>query len=420
MTEQNIILELQQKYQKILLADGGLKTLCNALIEDVKNPVFILDRYQDDTMYLAEELKKDIQFYEYLAKRKVFKKEEIFKQNGWVIERVGYRWQEEEVFELQIKLKHSDETLGFLVVLEKEKVAEVAYLSIMQAAYAFSLKLHQNYIVRRLARKCNSELIEDIVNGRVKEKEELIKRGELAGWDLSLNYQLFLFKINRSEIYDDNNKGTTLYYYELQEQIIRNLHRIIKTYIRRKYLIFVYNDQVVLLINYPEKDNEIREDIDSIYQKIQAAFNKIDIKVAGGNYTTDCRDISASFKQASYALDFLDNMEVSDEILFYQDLGVLRLLWKLDKKELTNFANEYLAQLINYDDGNNDEWLKTLNCFLEEDSDIKASAERLNIHPNTMRYRINRLEEILDFKLDNFEIKLNLAIAYKIYQYIDL
>lgn len=418
MNREEKILSLQQKYQKILLNDGGLQTLCNALIEEVDNPVFLLDKYQDDTIYITKALKADKEFYNYLEEKEIKASEEIFCEYDILIKRVIYDWQGKEVREVQVKLSHNEETLGFLVILEENKLEKDAYIAILQAAYAFSLKLHQNYIVQRLAQKCNSELIEDLVGGRVKSKEELIKRGELAGWDLSLPYQLYTLRIDFSKIYSENNKGTTLYYYELEEQIIRYLHRIIRTHIKEKYIIFSYEKDIVLLINYISKTEKLKKDIELIYNKIQKAFKKIDIMAAGGLYSTDCREIADSFKKAIYTLDFLENTEQEKNIVFYEELGVLRLLWNIDKKELFNFANEYLNELIKYSREKDNEWLETLEVFLEEDGDINISSERLSIHPNTMRYRIKQIQEILGLDFDSFDDKLNLTIAYKIYKFI--
>ncbi|MCC3144657.1 helix-turn-helix domain-containing protein [Halanaerobium sp. Z-7514] len=139
---------------------------------------------------------------------------------------------------------------------------------------------------------------------------------------------------------------------------------------------------------------------------------------AGGLYSTDCREIADSFKKAIYTLDFLENTEQEKNIVFYEELGVLRLLWNIDKKELFNFANEYLNELIKYSREKDNEWLETLEVFLEEDGDINISSERLSIHPNTMRYRIKQIQEILGLDFDSFDDKLNLTIAYKIYKFI--
>ncbi|WP_268794128.1 helix-turn-helix domain-containing protein [Selenihalanaerobacter shriftii] len=64
------------------------------------------------------------------------------------------------------------------------------------------------------------------------------------------------------------------------------------------------------------------------------------------------------------------------------------------------------------------EWVETLGSFLEEGGSIQKAAERLHIHPNTMSYRIKRIQDILNVNLQDFEVKLNLAIAYKIYKFI--
>ena len=61
--------------------------------------------------------------------------------------------------------------------------------------------------------------------------------------------------------------------------------------------------------------------------------------------------------------------------------------------------NRYLGKIIKYDDQNKAELLKTLEVFLDNESAIQLSAEKLHIHYNTLRYRLNRIEEILEIEL---------------------
>ena len=49
--------------------------------------------------------------------------------------------------------------------------------------------------------------------------------------------------------------------------------------------------------------------------------------------------------------------------------------------------------------------------------DIEASpeaAKRLRVHPNTLRYRLDRIREIGNFDLEEAETRLNLAVALRV------
>jgi DNA-binding PucR family transcriptional regulator len=117
-------------------------------------------------------------------------------------------------------------------------------------------------------------------------------------------------------------------------------------------------------------------------------------------------------------LDFLQTTERKNVIYNYNQLGIMRLLWKINQNELKEFTIEYLAKLIEYDKGNSTEWLDTLGVYLEEGGSIQQAAKRLFIHPNTMSYRVKRIKEILGINLKDQEVQLNLLAAYKICKYI--
>ncbi|WP_052326465.1 helix-turn-helix domain-containing protein [Halobacteroides halobius] len=107
-----------------------------------------------------------------------------------------------------------------------------------------------------------------------------------------------------------------------------------------------------------------------------------------------------------------------NEVLFYDELGILRLLWQLDSPQLRQFTDEFLSNLIKYDQKNDTEWVEALGTFLQEGGKTQQAAKKLHIHPNTMRYRIKRIQEILNLDVHDFETQLNLSIAYKINKFI--
>jgi DNA-binding PucR family transcriptional regulator len=55
----------------------------------------------------------------------------------------------------------------------------------------------------------------------------------------------------------------------------------------------------------------------------------------------------------------------------------------------------------------------TLRAYLDEFGDVAATARRLHVHPNTVRYRIRRIEKLLTISLSEADERLVLALSLR-------
>jgi DNA-binding PucR family transcriptional regulator len=69
-----------------------------------------------------------------------------------------------------------------------------------------------------------------------------------------------------------------------------------------------------------------------------------------------------------------------------------------------------LQALFDYDQAREAALVDTLDQYLRRFGDVRAAAEDLHIHPNTLRYRVRRAEEILGMNLDDPDSRLLLQI----------
>lgn len=412
----NELMTMQEKYYQALMQRRGLRSFSRLLNEITGCPLYIMDSYEDDFVYADRELKNE-EFFEYIDKRQIKNAKTIFSHGNFTLERIIYKSGDKFYNELKANLGDGEKRTGVLNILEKQEIDEEKYIYIMQAAYALAIKINQIKLVHELAQKCSSELIEDLLNGRLMEKEELIKKGELAGWDLTVPYQLYTISFETLK----NDKGDEKYYlYQLRDRVIRNLHWIIKTNISRKYITFVYEDKILLLINYPEFNDSVRHEIELVSQKLIKRFSKLNFYISSGTFITNCLGIPESYQQAVQLLDFMLSTGQKNKVLFYNDLGIMRLLWEVDQDKLTAFAREFLDRLVKYDTENNSDLLNTLGVYLEEGGSIKQAADRLYIHSNTMSYRMKKIQEIMELDVKDIENQHNLLTAYKIHKHIKL
>ncbi|TCP47816.1 DNA-binding PucR family transcriptional regulator [Tamaricihabitans halophyticus] len=73
-----------------------------------------------------------------------------------------------------------------------------------------------------------------------------------------------------------------------------------------------------------------------------------------------------------------------------------------------------LAELSRYDQTGNTRYLTTLRAWLETQGDLVATAARLRVHPNTVRYRMRKMHEITDLRLDDPRKRLAMLITLAI------
>ncbi len=74
-----------------------------------------------------------------------------------------------------------------------------------------------------------------------------------------------------------------------------------------------------------------------------------------------------------------------------------------------------IAALIAYDARGTGELRRSLEAYLRHFGDVRSAAAELQVHPNTLRYRVRRAEEIVDIDLDDpagrLLVELQLAIV---------
>ncbi len=127
-------------------------------------------------------------------------------------------------------------------------------------------------------------------------------------------------------------------------------------------------------------------------------------------------ELKSSYHQAYHAYLTVRGADQGQSgIAYYEELGSLQLLTSLNgSAEADEFIEHTLGSLIKYDKEKGSNLLQTLDVYLRTAS-MKEAAEKLYIHTKTMIFRKNRIEKILERSLEDYETRLSLGIALKLY-----
>jgi sugar diacid utilization regulator len=125
----------------------------------------------------------------------------------------------------------------------------------------------------------------------------------------------------------------------------------------------------------------------------------------------------AAMREATRAADIAASMASdSPAALHFARLGALRLIFHLaDNPELRAFQRDVLGVLEASDSNRRSEFVRTLDAFLRAGGNHMRAARDLNVHRNTLIYRLERIQELLgSVNLEDPETRLNLQLALKI------
>lgn len=179
--------------------------------------------------------------------------------------------------------------------------------------------------------------------------------------------------------------------------------------------------EVLFLIPIPPNSNSekeikiIKAKIKEIKSELESSFPNMIFSFGVGKYYPKLQDLKSSYHEAITALKLGKKIFNNGSVTHFRDLGVYRFLTNTCiASELKSFINDFIAPIIKNDSENNSELLKTLKIFLECGRSNRKCAQKMYVHHNTIRYRLEQIEEICNLDINSSEDLLILEMALKI------
>lgn len=108
-------------------------------------------------------------------------------------------------------------------------------------------------------------------------------------------------------------------------------------------------------------------------------------------------------------------------IVHADELGHIMILLDARKpEELLAYAHEFLADLKAYDEKNSSELVRTLYYYIENECNLHKTAREMNVSISGMRYRISRIQELMDVDLSKASSKFEIQLSLQTYMVFNL
>jgi purine catabolism regulator len=136
------------------------------------------------------------------------------------------------------------------------------------------------------------------------------------------------------------------------------------------------------------------------------------IRVGASPLHEDAATLQRAYEHALEALALLPALGDDRKVAQFDELGILHWLHAVPQDLLAeNAFARSIQRLAEHDRARGAELLHTLEVFLECDGNSVRAAERLIVHRHTLKYRLQRIEELCEVDVSDPLCKLNLRAA---------
>ena len=320
---------------------------------------------------------------------------------------------------------NKNESFGYLL-FEKGRLdtgnESSAQIALEYASIVLILHSQVRIANQQMAEKYKASFLEDLLLNNVKADIEIHNRARLYGWDFTNGGLAAVVDINNIKKYfiDRLDSNTNRMLEEATELIFRNsIHEMHQTFPQAKY--FRQSDLIVFIISVPKDSRELLADqLEQTFKRLQSQLSHVSpftITLGIGQYYENIREISKSYSEARVAINLGYSLQWFDRILFYNRLGLYRLLAPvMNSPESEELCLQYIKPLEDYDKKYHGELLSTLQEILQCGWNLKESAEKLYIHYNSIKYRYSKICKVLNLDLSDHDNRSLVEIAMKLYR----
>lgn len=268
-----------------------------------------------------------------------------------------------------------------------------------------------------LRARLEADFLGDLFGGKIGSEELAVSKSRRLGHEPNPPYLVFILGL--SGPVDGSDRAPLSITLEEFGRLAREAIRPWNT----KALLRRLENSVEVVLPVPEHSTlaETRKLVEGVRWELESRI-AVDRVLAGmSRPSATLLDIADSYSDAKQALELGPKMPDSMATISFEDLGVRGLLFRLRRSsELKRFYCDALAKLKDYDTGNDGELLNTLARFFACNGNHSRAAADLHLHRNSLAYRLERIQEITGFDLDNSEVRLRLQVALVIGEILSL
>jgi PucR family transcriptional regulator, purine catabolism regulatory protein len=292
---------------------------------------------------------------------------------------------------------------SFLYERERTPNYEIDSMILDRLASICSLQFLKEKTEVESMEQVKGHFLEEIISGKYSQ-QEIMRKADFIQLDLSDHYHIVALTYTFLNTGDE--KAFTLH---------KKTYEMVSAYFREEnlnVLIGQRTDSLILLITKKQVlqqkiENTIRALVSFLKKQLKNALFLAGISSQNSNIL----EAEVAMEEARSAV----RLSSKDEpITLFSDLGMLGILINdQNEQAIKKMIRDHLGVLYEHLDKNKLELIETLYHFLEQGGNLDQTAESLALSKSGLRYRLNKITDLLDCDLRDPQRQFQLMMALK-------
>ena len=277
-------------------------------------------------------------------------------------------------------------------------------------------------------------LLAEIIFGNCINTSSIEHKCRQMGYDLGVLEQVFVLHLceetskesyNRPKYNDDEpSDECTRKNQRITNDQIRSYAQTLKEYFTEcnyPAIVSCYGDRIIgFMRNCADDRKKIIEIFERFDKFLQNDLNEIEYTLNIGETCENISKLQKSFHETSKTNSVLEHINRKNEIVFYDEIGFYHMLMSYENTApMQRFANEVLNPIIQYEKKAHTQLMETIWAYFECDCNLQRTADKLFSHKNTIKYRLQRVEQLTGKSFTNRYQSQELYNALMIYYFLE-
>ncbi|MFD2130761.1 PucR family transcriptional regulator [Pseudogracilibacillus auburnensis] len=247
--------------------------------------------------------------------------------------------------------------------------------------------------------------------------DNIQSRAKLFGYNLNVPY---ICMVGYSENFDSFSEGQ----YGGQDFGFKNIIYYIEEEVRyaasvvNKTVAFTFDDDrlIIYLESKNEEHSTVHHFLDLVDKRLNALIPGVLFSWGIGMHLDGIMQFHESYKKASSALDMGRKQKGPGQRISFEDTQLNRLLLHLaNNHEVRDITLATIAPLIEYEQKREMDLIDTFIAYDNQNGNVSQAARILNLHRQSLLYRLRKIESLTNLSLDNPDDVFLLNISIKVW-----
>lgn len=306
-------------------------------------------------------------------------------------------------------LKVEKRVAGYLSVVEDgDSLTEFDRLVLTYGADVCAIEMAKNRAIATAVEQTRGDWIQMWLSGTPADDDHLRTRAQRSGFETNARFAVAVFRAR-----DSAGQAVPL----------ESLISLARDDMSRRGIngaVGQYVDLIVALYPLDEDDAvaiaRLRSGVDDLRKQLALRARRGQVSAGISRPAEGMSSLRDAYREAKDAIGIAQELSDHDSTTLYGDLKLYQLLLALKERNLEHlqrFCHDALSPLIDHDQRKQSELVRTLSGFFAANGNLAKAAQELDVHRNTLVYRLERIAELTELDLDDSDNRLILHLALK-------